>query len=345
VKLDELERNLIRAAQRELSPSANDRERTRTELFARLGGGGSSGGSGAPLRSAGSVGSAASSEAASGATGVGSSGVGSSRAAPWSSAALSNLERSPAVLSRVAASARGSRLGMLGLGLIVGAMVGGWFGFGLGQSGWNAAREREAEREAAQSASGWNAAREREAEREAAQSALPAPPSAVIVGGRVVGGRVASGPVALLATEEAPRDLTTDAVAAVLPGQSLAPPRLDPNGGRAQGSTPRGAQAARRKSAVDEPSSLAAEVAMLQRARRALNSENGRLALGIVQDLDAQFPRGILIEERNATRVLSLCQLDRADEARQVAQAFLERYPASVYAERVRGSCIAHAEE
>jgi hypothetical protein len=80
---------------------------------------------------------------------------------------------------------------------------------------------------------------------------------------------------------------------------------------------------------------------MLQRARRALNARNGRLALGIVQELDEQFPKGVLIEERSATRVLSLCQLERVDEARGVARAFLERYPVSVYAERVRRSCIA----
>jgi hypothetical protein len=80
---------------------------------------------------------------------------------------------------------------------------------------------------------------------------------------------------------------------------------------------------------------------MLQRARRALNAENGRLALGIVQELDERFPKGVLVEERSATRVLSLCQLERVAEATQAARDFLERSPSSVYAERVRQSCAA----
>jgi hypothetical protein len=130
----------------------------------------------------------------------------------------------------------------------------------------------------------------------------------------------------------------------MLPGEIPAP-APDPSGG-ARGAGQKAAHtAARGKASVDEPSSLAAELAMLQRARRALNAENGRLALGIVHDLDEHFPKGILIEERSATRVLSLCQLERVAEARQVAHAFLERYPASVYAERVRGSCGADPQE
>jgi hypothetical protein len=63
------------------------------------------------------------------------------------------------------------------------------------------------------------------------------------------------------------------------------------------------------------------------------------LALGIVQSLDERFPNGVLMEERVATRILSLCQLDRADEARAQAQHFLLEHPRSVYAERVRHSC------
>ena len=78
---------------------------------------------------------------------------------------------------------------------------------------------------------------------------------------------------------------------------------------------------------------------MLQRARRALGAGNAPLALGIVSELDERFPRGVLIEERMATRVFSLCQLERTAEAREVARAFLARHPSSVYAERVRTSC------
>ena len=88
-----------------------------------------------------------------------------------------------------------------------------------------------------------------------------------------------------------------------------------------------------------QQSSLALELAMLRRARRALRENNGRLALGIVESLSERFPRGALLEERQATRVLSLCQLDRVSQALQGARDFLRNHPGSVYAERVRSSC------
>jgi hypothetical protein len=84
---------------------------------------------------------------------------------------------------------------------------------------------------------------------------------------------------------------------------------------------------------------LAQELALLQRARRALNRQDAQLALGIVQSLDERFPAGVLMEERSATRILSLCQLQRTDEARAQGQHFLAEHPRSVYAERVRRSC------
>jgi hypothetical protein len=83
---------------------------------------------------------------------------------------------------------------------------------------------------------------------------------------------------------------------------------------------------------------------MLQRARRAIGAGNGQLALGIVLELDERFPRGVLMEERLATRVFSLCALSREAEAREVAREFLAQHPTSVYAERVRRSCIGTSE-
>ena len=111
--------------------------------------------------------------------------------------------------------------------------------------------------------------------------------------------------------------------------------------GRAEGAGARGAApgAPRRASAEDSGSTLAQELALLQRARRALNRNDARLALGIVQSLDERFPDGVLMEERAATRILSLCQLERTDEARQQGHRFLLDHPRSVYAERVRHSC------
>ena len=95
-----------------------------------------------------------------------------------------------------------------------------------------------------------------------------------------------------------------------------------------------------RSKAEESGSTLAQELALLQRARRALNRNDALLALGIVQSLDERFPDGVLMEERAATRILSLCQLGRNDEAAEQGHHFLLAHPRSVYAERVRHSCV-----
>ena len=77
------------------------------------------------------------------------------------------------------------------------------------------------------------------------------------------------------------------------------------------------------------------------RAALARRGDGSDERLARVLELDERFPKGVLVEERNATRILSLCQLERVGEAQRAAREFLDRYPASVYAERVRESCVA----
>ena len=53
----------------------------------------------------------------------------------------------------------------------------------------------------------------------------------------------------------------------------------------------------------------------------------------------SRFPRGALAEERSAARVLALCDLGRALEARGAAEAFVRASPNSPLVPRLRGSC------
>jgi hypothetical protein len=281
VNVDELERRFIRAAQHELGPSAADRERNQAALFERL--------AAAPW---------------SGAPGAATHRMGLDTPSHFARSAASGA------LAGVVAAVRGSRLGMLGVGLVVGAMVGGWFGFGLGRSGWNG--------------SAWKA------------------PSAPVVDA------VAAPQAASSAPPESSPATVEEAPAAPEQGPPALDARPDEAAAEADAARTRALAASRARAARRIPaapaqpeSSLAVELAMLQRARRALNADNGRLALGIVEELDERFPKGVLVEERSATRILSLCQLERAAEAKQAARNFLELYPSSVYAERVRQSCAA----
>lgn len=150
----------------------------------------------------------------------------------------------------------------------------------------------------------------------------------------------ASDSVAAVASPVPPAELAAEAVAAAPELESAvaatgAAPAL-PGGSAARASE---SATLRRAAARDNGSTLAQELSLLQRARRALNRNDARLALGIVKSLDERFPHGVLMEERSATRILSLCQLERTQEARDQGHRFLAAHPRSVYADRVRDSC------
>jgi len=264
VSLEELERQMIRAAQRELAPSPGVRDRTELALLARLAHDARPGSDGSGLRA------------------IGRPAAG----APW--LGFSGLPGR-----------------MLGVGLALGVLVGGWVGYSLGQRATGA--------EVANVASGPSTPIGSMATALEAPAPPVPPPSE----------SVEPSPAPPGAPPTVSAGVGASASSEVIPGATGRPAK------RASAAPPRVAE-----------SSLAEELAMLQRARRALGAGNGLLALGIVHDLDERFPKGVLIEERIATRVFSLCALERVSEARAVGREFLARHSSSVYAERVRRSCI-----
>jgi hypothetical protein len=261
MSLEELERQMIREAQRELAPAAAVRERHELALLARLARDVPAGGAASGLRALGRP----------------------APAAPW--LGFSGLPGR-----------------MLGVGLALGVLMGGWVGYSLGQ------RRAGVERA---SVAGAPAAGVRDAPAPGELVGATTVTSDAVEPGEVASEPAPAGAVAVSASNEPS------------PAATARPPK------RAVSRAPRAAS-----------SSLAEELAMLQRARRALGAGNPLLALGIVSELDERFARGVLIEERIATRVFSLCALDRVSEARAVGREFLARHPGSVYAERVRTSCI-----
>jgi hypothetical protein len=90
-----------------------------------------------------------------------------------------------------------------------------------------------------------------------------------------------------------------------------------------------------------EPSRLAKETAALRAANDALRGGNAAQALTLLDGFNTEFPRAVLGQEATATRVAALCALDRVAEARQIGSRFLQRYPRSPVAARVRSSCAA----
>lgn len=77
--------------------------------------------------------------------------------------------------------------------------------------------------------------------------------------------------------------------------------------------------------------SLTAERALVERARVALSRHQGTMALDALAEHEATFPRGRLIEEREALRVRALVDAGRPAEAEAKARAFRARWPNSVF--------------
>lgn len=101
--------------------------------------------------------------------------------------------------------------------------------------------------------------------------------------------------------------------------------------GSAQGSS--GSSALRRpERSLDE------EVRTLARVERSLREQNPRLALALLDEMDATIGSGKMMEERRATRVVARCQLEPESRA-ALANAFIDRHPRSVYLERVAQAC------
>jgi hypothetical protein len=87
------------------------------------------------------------------------------------------------------------------------------------------------------------------------------------------------------------------------------------------------------------PSSLAAEMRLLETARAALSGGDARRALELIQEHEREFPGGSLSEERRASKVFALCELGRRAEAARAAAEFLRIAPASPLRGRVLDSC------
>jgi hypothetical protein len=103
------------------------------------------------------------------------------------------------------------------------------------------------------------------------------------------------------------------------------------------GAPPAPAKSAARPRPAARQSALRSELDLLERVQAALKRGDGSAAL---RELDAHITSDrMLLAERQAARVLSLCQLGRVAEARQAAARFAAQHPDSVQRELIAGSC------
>ncbi len=96
---------------------------------------------------------------------------------------------------------------------------------------------------------------------------------------------------------------------------------------------------ARAERAKPESDSLEGEIRCLREARAALAKGDAAGALRALDRHAAEYPSGVLTEERRATRALVLCSLGREAEARAESRALVRSAPESPHLARLRQSC------
>lgn len=96
----------------------------------------------------------------------------------------------------------------------------------------------------------------------------------------------------------------------------------------------------RTKKRDDKPApSLAEETALFGEIQQALNGGQAGRALSLIGKHEKDFPRGAFRQERTVAKAQALCAAGKRDSARTVRDKFLERYPASHLAARMRAVC------
>jgi hypothetical protein len=78
------------------------------------------------------------------------------------------------------------------------------------------------------------------------------------------------------------------------------------------------------------------EARLVGEAREALQRRDAATALAVLAEAARRFPRGILLQEREALTISALADAGRRSEAVARAGAFLREFPESPHAERVR---------
>jgi len=133
------------------------------------------------------------------------------------------------------------------------------------------------------------------------------------------------------AIREEPIETTAPSANAVVANPAAAAPPPSPSAGADTTAPPHHAPPA---------ATVGVELVLLRAAQRALAEHDAAKALVLLDEHARRFPHGALVEERDAARVLALCDLGRRAEAHQAGAGFLAAFPQSPYAERV-GACAA----
>jgi hypothetical protein len=119
--------------------------------------------------------------------------------------------------------------------------------------------------------------------------------------------------------------------------------RLDePSSASAPRSKPNAPRHSRPDGVAPDRSSMdgAAELALLERAERAIRARRPALALALIEELEQRRPRSPLQEERRSIELMAHCQAQGpGSQTAQRRQSFVRKYPESAYSARIAAEC------
>lgn len=81
------------------------------------------------------------------------------------------------------------------------------------------------------------------------------------------------------------------------------------------------------------------ELMLIQQIKDALDADRPAAALAAIDAHARKFARGSLAEEREALRVVALCNAGEVARGERAQRTFMNAYPRSAYRERVRAAC------
>jgi hypothetical protein len=91
--------------------------------------------------------------------------------------------------------------------------------------------------------------------------------------------------------------------------------------------------------ASSEARSFDRELQLVRSAQRAVDRGSPALALTLIDQHAAEFPRGSLNHECEAIRIVALCAAGRVASSHEARDRFLQQHPGSPLAARVRATC------
>jgi len=84
---------------------------------------------------------------------------------------------------------------------------------------------------------------------------------------------------------------------------------------------------------------LSEEAALLRRAQQAIRNRDGERAFALLDEYTTRFPRGALLVEARAARIVASCELRDRDEGRRLAGEFARTRPDSPLLARIAAAC------